>query len=394
MEVAEYTRWMNGRSRERVCGEIVEVARSGLDSVTLREKLARCICRVVPAAAYGFAMLDPETLLLTSVVRDGVPDAAVPLLAYNEYAQDDFNKVADLARRRHPTGRLSTATDYELTKSLRYRTILEPLGWGDELRAVFVADTLSWGFICMHRERNDPLFTLADEHFLTRVVAHVARGLRKALMFGPAATRDCDELAPGVIELTESLEIASMNDAAAVLLDDLDVDEDRRTGKVPPAVYGVISQLHSLATDPFSPPPRLPVRGRSGRWLVLHASHLRGPETDMRTAVIIEPAQPLAIAPLITRAYGLSKRESEICLLVLRGLSTAQMSSRLHISRNTIQDHLKSIFRKAGVRSRRELVGQIFVEHPSPQAPSASIAIEASTRSRLGSSSAACGERR
>ena len=64
----------------------------------------------MPAAAYGLATLDPLTLLLTSVVGEGVPDAAVPLLVHNEYAQDDFNKFADLAHRRRP-GRAAERRD-------------------------------------------------------------------------------------------------------------------------------------------------------------------------------------------------------------------------------------------------------------------------------------------
>jgi DNA-binding CsgD family transcriptional regulator len=52
--------------------------------------------------------------------------------------------------------------------------------------------------------------------------------------------------------------------------------------------------------------------------------------------------------------------------LVARGLSTAEISEAFHISSNTVQDHLKSIFEKVGVRSRRELVGRLFARHYQP----------------------------
>jgi DNA-binding CsgD family transcriptional regulator len=92
------------------------------------------------------------------------------------------------------------------------------------------------------------------------------------------------------------------------------------------------------------------------------ASRLRAADTEGQIAVIFEEARPSEIAPLIVDAYGLTKREGEITRLVLRGLSTAEVSEELHITPNTVRDHFKAIFDKVGVRSRRELVGQVFTQ--------------------------------
>jgi DNA-binding CsgD family transcriptional regulator len=72
------------------------------------------------------------------------------------------------------------------------------------------------------------------------------------------------------------------------------------------------------------------------------------------------------VAPLIVQAYDLTKRESELFQLVVRGHSTGEIAATLHISPNTVQDHLKAIFEKVGVSSRRELVGQLFAQHYQP----------------------------
>jgi DNA-binding CsgD family transcriptional regulator len=53
--------------------------------------------------------------------------------------------------------------------------------------------------------------------------------------------------------------------------------------------------------------------------------------------------------------------------LVLRGRSTQQVADDLFISQYTVQDRLKGIFEKVGVRSRRELVATIRVSELEPR---------------------------
>ena len=114
-------------------------------------------------------------------------------------------------------------------------------------------------------------------------------------------------------------------------------------------------------TDPLELAARARVRTRSGAWLLLYGTRLR--DTGERTAVIIHPATPQDVAPVIALAYGLTVRECQVAMQCVQGRVTKEISRALSLSRYTVQDHLKSIFDKTGVRSRGELVGQIFLDH-------------------------------
>lgn len=128
------------------------------------------------------------------------------------------------------------------------------------------------------------------------------------------------------------------------------------------------ARARSLAAgqDPLGLQARSRVQTRSGRWLLLYGTQLSG-RADGRTAVIIQPAAPNEVIPLVALAYGLSEREQQVTRLCIEGRSTKQIAGMLHVSAYTVQDHLKAIFHKTGVRSRGELVGQVFLEHYVPR---------------------------
>jgi DNA-binding CsgD family transcriptional regulator len=86
-----------------------------------------------------------------------------------------------------------------------------------------------------------------------------------------------------------------------------------------------------------------------------------------RVAVIVEPAHPARLSSLLISAYGLTERERDVTRLVLQGHSTAEIAERLVVSPHTVQQHLKNVFDKTGVRSRRDLVGKVFFSHYGPR---------------------------
>ena len=66
-------------------------------------------------------------------------------------------------------------------------------------------------------------------------------------------------------------------------------------------------------------------------------------------------------------AYQLTERERDLTGLVLQGYSTREIAAHLVISPHTVQQHLKNVFAKTGVNSRRDLVGKLFFAHYEPR---------------------------
>jgi Response regulator containing a CheY-like receiver domain and an HTH DNA-binding domain len=57
--------------------------------------------------------------------------------------------------------------------------------------------------------------------------------------------------------------------------------------------------------------------------------------------------------------YLLSKRETEVFRLILKGYSNPDISELLFISNNTLKKHINSIFKKMNVKSRLELIHSV-----------------------------------
>ncbi len=130
-------------------------------------------------------------------------------------------------------------------------------------------------------------------------------------------------------------------------------------GRLPVAVYTVALRLQQMDHGQSQHPPTVRVPTTGGGWLLVHASRL-STSTDDDIAVVVEPAHPGSLAPLLLSAHGLTPRECDVALRVLRGASTKVIGAELHLSEYTVKDHLKSIFDKTGVRSRRDLVASIL----------------------------------
>jgi DNA-binding NarL/FixJ family response regulator len=137
-----------------------------------------------------------------------------------------------------------------------------------------------------------------------------------------------------VLTLSDDNDLVSMTDAARLWLAQLPADGARGLD-LPAAVLSVASQARPLAdAEPGAHVPGARLRTTIGTWLRLSAARLTaGPDGTRQTAVILEPASPSDLSPLVLDRHGLTSREREVTQLLLRGLPTRQIAETLFIPR-------------------------------------------------------------
>ncbi len=58
----------------------------------------------------------------------------------------------------------------------------------------------------------------------------------------------------------------------------------------------------------------------------------------------------------LMRQLGVTARQADVLLLLMRGLTTTEMANQLAISRRTVESHLDAIYRRLGVRNRGQAI--------------------------------------
>jgi DNA-binding CsgD family transcriptional regulator len=356
--------------RDRVFSEVKRLCYAGLDQKALLQEVAERTRRAVPLELYCMHANDPASGLITRGVFSGPGSREVARVALERVQfEDEVTPFGWMARRGLAALSLSESTGGKLERALRYREVMVPLGFEHEVRGVFALDGELWGTVSAMRESGSPDFEAREVAFFRRIAPHLAAGLKAATLRSEALAGPEGHDSPGVLVLDERGRLLQYTGAAERRLRDLgDLGPGWREGYGLPAailsIRGAIRRALGRGTDrEKSSVPRLLVRARSGRWLVLHGSWTEpGTARGGEAMIVIEAAGPREVAWLKTSAYGLTGREREVVDLVVRGASTREISQTLYISEYTVQDHLSNIFEKVGARGRRALVRRLYLE--------------------------------
>lgn len=353
---------------ERVRRDVEVLARAGLDMDSFVTEAMVSLGRALPFDGACICPMDPSTGLPTGTFKLGNlhgVDAHDHEWGLVEYGTSEPTALLQL----RATGVVAAgirARTVSVEPSVRIEEFMRPyFGFVDELRAICRDDRGQvWAGVALFRDGTDAQFDADEVAYLGSLSGSFALGLRSALL---ASLADSPRtLAGPIVLIVDSTdEIIRMSLGASERLAGLVDGSAAGTAGV---IGSVIGAARRYARGETAVPARSRIRAADGRWLVLHATMLSAADGSSGEVVVtIEEARPPEIVPLVVAAFGLTPRERDITQLVLQGLDTKEIAGQLYLSTYTVQDHLKSVFEKAGVRSRRELIARVYFDQYVPR---------------------------
>jgi DNA-binding CsgD family transcriptional regulator len=342
------------RERARCRERLEQLDDSSLDSEAVQHEAIALLRGVVGFDRWCWPLSDPESLIPLSGSAEHDFGPGVGRVLELEYSGGDFATMSELAGWPIPAASLSHATHGDLARSPRWDEVLRPVGIGDEA-TVACRDTVGcWGWLKVYRDGGDAAFGDDELELLAGIGPTLGSALRRRF---DAATRDASVEAPsspGVVVLDHELRAVSWTAGAREWIASLPLaDLWAAWGILPAVVYPVAALARSR--DPGG--AHALERALDGRWIRIEAARLEG-QAEAQVAVTLRAATGAETFDLLCRAYALSPRERDVVAALIEGLDTHAVSRRLFISPHTVQDHLKSVFRKAGVQGRRELLAR------------------------------------
>jgi len=249
------------------------------------------------------------------------------------------------------------------------------------------------GVIGLFRPKDKPKYTREEKDKAEFMLPYLANGLERAILFEHTRQKSWILEAslrgrggPGILVLDAGMKLVFANDEAHRLLSSAPCERGGglRLGGgceiVLPEKLGAlcVRMLRALARPegPGSPTGETDWIDTEGRAVCARVSPLSGYFLGQREHFVVvrlgtRYGTSARLNPAIAERYRLTRREVDVVAEAIKGHGNTQIAENLFISVHTVENHLKRIFKKVGVRSRTELSYKLLGQDHPPSAAGA-----------------------
>ncbi|MGE7110549.1 helix-turn-helix transcriptional regulator [Lysinibacillus sp. NPDC047702] len=327
------------------------------NSFEYRQLMIEALHTQINFDAYCCTLTDAHTLFSIGAVTEHSIEAIHQEIMELEYAIEDINKYEFLVRSGQHIGRLSDSTN----QSFRYREVLAPNGFSDEIRAALTYQGQCYGFLTLFKRAESEQSLFQDKDLVLikivmPVMGETLKGFHHYIIEERLPTVEGEQ---GIVIFDRELRIHSSNSKARKLLSILRKYESLSEWQIPKPIQAICAKLLADNTN-TNTNTSLIVPIKDTGYITIRASLMWTSHQERQIALLINEASSREMLNFLITAYNLTPREKEVMFEIIKGIPTKEIAYNLSISNYTVQDHLKVIFQKVNVSNRNELVWKIF----------------------------------
>jgi DNA-binding CsgD family transcriptional regulator len=354
----------------------------------LREEMLRLLEQVFKTEDSNFFLCGgpDQKINLDHVISRGIEKEAINHYRQYYYKLDPFYKKID-SLHTAVTTREHVIPFQEWVQGEYYNDFLKPQSIHYEMTIFLRMGNLKLGVVALFRSRNATNFSLQEKAKAELIAPYIAKGLEKASVLEQIKRNETfmksiveDMPNKGIIILDENLGLSYYNKEAIKLLSAISQNEMNGKSSLEKLPKGLYLQCQEFKKSMFT-------RGLTDS-VQEHKQFISTSETKMLIRIrlipsgtnshffliYLEPEESISSQLPLMKKFGFTRRELEVIKLISLGLKNSETSDKLFISEHTVENHLKSIYQKIGVKSRTALIHRVTHPHwPNPEAANGTV---------------------
>lgn len=342
----------------------------GLGSEVIMPTLLREVHEVIPAAGMNFFWIGRHDEVVN--MYDENPDAVhriTPLYVEAFYGKArERNVTRSIAEAAHQergvvgNAQAVKVSSREFERSDFYNLLLRPLGYGTLLRLVLRESGRARAILQLHRPLKGPDFTPVQRRCLSALEPFLVHALAGHTRADTDRTAFVDSADRGLIIVSRNGQPTSYSPQARRLLllathpKMLSTDLIPTLRQLPPALVRICRNLCATTSGIEAQTPVFISRNAWGQFTFRAYWLDAAIPGEGHIAILISRQVPLALGLLQgTRNLPLSRRQSEVAVLLASGLSHQQAADQLGLARNTVIAHSRWLYSKLDVHDKSGL---------------------------------------